>query len=92
MPAALTEPSSRPTLARHTALALATLALAARADAFVYWANDEANTIGRANLDGSGVEQSFISGLSGSLQSGDTSDKSFSVTFSQKGVHGALCP
>ena len=42
------------------ALALATLAFAARADAFVYWTNYKAGTIGRANLDGSGVDQSFI--------------------------------
>ena len=41
-------------------LAVATLALAARADAFVYWANSD--KIGRANLDGTGVNQSFITG------------------------------
>jgi hypothetical protein len=67
MPAALTEPSSRPTLARHTALALATLALAARADAFVYWANFGTGTIGRADLDGSGANQAFITGASSPL-------------------------
>ena len=40
-------------------LMLVMLALAARADAFVYWANT-ANTIARANLDGSGVNENFI--------------------------------
>ena len=33
--------------------------LAAQANAFVYWGNDT-DTIGRSNLDGSGVNQSFI--------------------------------
>jgi virginiamycin B lyase len=45
------------------ALAVATLALAARADAFVYWTNSGSNftgPIGRANLDGTGVNRSFI--------------------------------
>ena len=43
-------------------LALATLALAARADAFVYWTSPSLayNTIGRANLDGNGADQGFI--------------------------------
>jgi hypothetical protein len=41
------------------------VAPAARADAFVYWANSRADTIGRANLDGTGVDQSFIAGASG---------------------------
>jgi virginiamycin B lyase len=40
------------------------LALAPSAHGFVYWANN--NTIGRANLDGSGVNQSFIAGAGGS--------------------------
>jgi len=39
-------------------LALATLALVARADAFVYWATGP--SIARANLDGTGVDPSFI--------------------------------
>jgi hypothetical protein len=61
-----------PNLARRAALALATLAvatiaLAARADAYVYWAaypTDESGTpaIGRANLDGSNPNQTFITG------------------------------
>ena len=37
---------------------------AAPADAFVYWANYDAGTIGRANLDGTGANQSFITGAS----------------------------
>ena len=37
------------------------LALAPRAQAFIYWAGGSA--IGRANLDGTGVDQSFIGGL-----------------------------
>ena len=38
------------------------LALAPRAEAYVYWANPDEGTIGRANLDGTGVDQSFITG------------------------------
>ena len=45
-------------------LVLGMLALAARADAFVYWANFGNGTIGRANLNGSHVNQSFITGAS----------------------------
>ena len=30
----------------------------------VYWANEGTNTIGRANLDGTGVDESFITGAS----------------------------
>jgi streptogramin lyase len=57
----------RSILVRRAAVALATLAVAAlalvtRADAFVYWTNG--NAIGRANLDGTGVSQSFITGAS----------------------------
>ena len=44
-------------------LALATLALAARADAYVYWTDGAKDTIGRSNLDGTGVDRSFIRGL-----------------------------
>jgi hypothetical protein len=59
----------RSTLARRAALALATLAvatlaLAARADAYVYWTNYDTGTIGRANLDGTGANPSFITGAS----------------------------
>src|ERR671911_356892 len=43
-------------------VALVSLALPATAGAFVYWANNGGGTIGRANLDGSGVDQSFITG------------------------------
>jgi hypothetical protein len=46
------------------AVLVLTLAVAARADAFVYWANTNAGTIGRANLDGTGVNQNFIINLS----------------------------
>jgi len=35
--------------------------------AYVYWANQDTNTIGRANLDGSGANQSFITGASSPL-------------------------
>lgn len=38
---------------------------AAPANAYVYWGNTTTNTIGRANLDGTGVNQSFIAGLKG---------------------------
>jgi hypothetical protein len=57
---------------RYRALLLAvllalTLALAPRAEAFVYWANPgstegSTGTIGRANLDGTGIDRSFIIG------------------------------
>jgi virginiamycin B lyase len=42
------------------AFLLVALALAPRADAFVYWANPFDGTIGRANLDGTGVDKRFI--------------------------------
>jgi hypothetical protein len=29
---------------------------------YIYWTNPASGTVGRANLDGSGVDQSFISG------------------------------
>ena len=45
------------------ALAVATLALAARADAYVYWTDAAKDTIGRADPDGTGVDRSFIRGL-----------------------------
>jgi Ca2+-binding RTX toxin-like protein len=35
---------------------------ATQADAFVYWTNFRTGTIGRANLDGTGANQSFITG------------------------------
>jgi virginiamycin B lyase len=55
----------RSILVRGAAVALAslvfaTLALAARADAFVYWTNSVDNTMGRANVDGTGVDQGFF--------------------------------
>src|SRR5262249_36126924 len=39
-------------------------ALPSAAAAFVYWANASTGTIGRAHLDGSGANQSFITGAS----------------------------
>ncbi|MDX6520409.1 MAG: hypothetical protein QOF08_1014, partial [Gaiellales bacterium] len=36
---------------------------AARAEAYVYWA--ASSTIGRANLDGTGVNANFVTGLNG---------------------------
>src|SRR5947208_15895089 len=51
---------------RATAVALATLAavtFVGPADAFVYWTETAIGTTGRANLDGSGVNLTFISGL-----------------------------
>lgn len=38
------------------------LACAAQAHAYVYWTDGSAGTIGRANLDGSGVDPDFIAG------------------------------
>jgi Low-density lipoprotein receptor repeat class B len=43
------------------------LAFASQALAYVYWANNSTGTIGRANLDGSGVNQSFIAGAGGPI-------------------------
>jgi hypothetical protein len=44
-------------------LALIALALVGRADAFVYWTEKGIDTIGRANLDSTGVDLTFVSGL-----------------------------
>src|SRR5918994_929963 len=44
------------------ALLAAALAFAPRADGFVYWTNFTSGTIGRANLNGTGANQSFITG------------------------------
>jgi hypothetical protein len=41
---------------------LASLVVVARADAFIYWTNSNSGSIGRANQDGSGANQFFISG------------------------------
>ena len=49
-------------LALLGALLVLPLALAARAEAFVYWTNSSTNAIGRANLDGTGVDERFIGG------------------------------
>jgi Low-density lipoprotein receptor repeat class B len=51
-------------LAAVLALTL-TLAVASRAEAFIYWTSHRfGGTIGRANLDGTGVDQSFITDAS----------------------------
>jgi hypothetical protein len=47
-------------LALLGALLVLPLALAPRAEAFVYWANGDKGTIGRANLDGTGIDERFI--------------------------------
>src|SRR5204863_4333042 len=44
-------------------LAFATLALVGRADAFVYFPETGLGAVGRANLDGTGVNLTFITGL-----------------------------
>jgi hypothetical protein len=50
-------------LALLAALLILPLAFAARADALIYWTSPNTNSIGRANLDGTGVNENFISGL-----------------------------
>jgi hypothetical protein len=49
-------------LALLTALIVLPLALAPRADAFLYWVDARRDTIGRANLDGTGIDKRFIRG------------------------------
>lgn len=44
-----------------TGMALVLALAASRAEAFIYWANTQSQTIGRANNDGSGVDNGFIS-------------------------------
>jgi hypothetical protein len=61
----------------------AVLASAAQAEAFVYWANSDTGTIGRANLDGSGVDQGFIAGPGGPVVSGMAVDAGRSFGFGQ---------
>jgi hypothetical protein len=39
------------------------LAVSQRAEAYIYWSNQTAGSIGRANTNGTGVNQSFITGL-----------------------------
>jgi sugar lactone lactonase YvrE len=60
----VTKPAARPVLAVVVVAVLATmllLSVAARADAYVYWTNDN-GTIGRANLDGTSPNQAFVTG------------------------------
>ena len=45
-------------------LAALAWALPSTAGAYLYWPNSDGGSIGRANEDGTGVDQSFISGLS----------------------------
>ena len=47
-------------LALLTALLALPLTLAPRAEGYVYWTNHDTDTIGRANLDGTNADQSFI--------------------------------
>ena len=64
MGAAVADDPRRGARATRGHLARLAPALAARADAYVYWTNyGTPGTIGRANLDGTGVNQSFITGL-----------------------------
>jgi hypothetical protein len=49
---------------RRELLALAMLACAARAEAFLYWTNFDTGTIGRATVVGTNVDQSFVTGAS----------------------------
>ena len=49
-------------LALLTALLALPLTLARRAEGYVYWTNHDTDTIGRANLDGTNADQSFITG------------------------------
>ncbi len=46
-----------------SALWVGSLAIAAAADAYVYWTNSNGASLGRAELDGSGVDPSYISTL-----------------------------
>src|SRR5436305_7502362 len=70
-PAAPIEPVTRARPLRWLVMRAAALALAAlagvtvvgRADAFVYWTETAIGTAGRANVDGSGVNITFITGL-----------------------------
>ena len=57
---------TRPTaLATLIALIIGSLALLPEvANAYVYWTDPYANTIGRANLDGTGAKENFITGTS----------------------------
>ena len=63
----LVQSSAKPRARSPLALLLAAilvlaLAFTPRAAASVYWADNKGTTIGSANLDGTGVNQSFITG------------------------------
>jgi virginiamycin B lyase len=49
------------------ALLVLALVFASRADAYIYWANPDGDAIGRANLDGTGANPSFITGADNPL-------------------------
>ena len=53
---------ARSTVVWRAALATlaVTVALVSQADAFVYWGDPGNNIVGRANLDGSSANQSFV--------------------------------
>jgi hypothetical protein len=53
-----------PNPTRHNTAVMVCGCLAAQADAFVYWSESN-GSIGRANLDGTGVNESFITGAGG---------------------------
>jgi virginiamycin B lyase len=55
-------PTAAAVLALLAGLLVLLLALAPRAEAFVYWANFSSDAIGRADLDGTGVDEDFING------------------------------
>jgi hypothetical protein len=52
------------TLVTLTALFALAMAFAPPAGAYIYWGNNYTNTIGRANLDGTDIDQSFVTGAS----------------------------
>jgi hypothetical protein len=52
-------------LAAAVALVVAATVPASAAGAFLYWANEGGNAIGRANLDGSAPNQGFVGGAAG---------------------------
>ena len=88
--------SERPAARRPCALAISiaavlilALAFVPSAAAFVYWANNGGTTIGRANLDGTGANQSFITGASNPAGWRSTRRTSTGPTTSAAGRSGA---
>jgi virginiamycin B lyase len=70
-----------------TAVALV-LALPATAGAYLYWPNSDGGSIGRANEDGTGIEENFIHGLSIS-PSGVAADAGH-IYWASEGVNGPI--